>query len=90
MATVPADAFKDQLSFDWVTSPEDSKSVTLNMYNDLVRSTLEKQTATGGLTGWAAINGKQSGFAKNSESDLLIETDEDKQYASSVLEKMEQ
>ena len=61
IALLPAEAYRDNLTIDWITQYKSSDEETASLFNDLVRSELAEKAATGGIKGLAALNLRTAG-----------------------------
>lgn len=60
---MPADANRSKQALEWIFTHKSGDSATDASFSDLIQSNHEAHAATGGLTGLAALNASNSGYA---------------------------
>ena len=61
--TVPADAYRDKTTLEWIFAAKDGESETDQLFNDFVAQRHDKIAQSGGISGLRAVIAKQTGYA---------------------------
>jgi len=61
--TVPADAYRDKITMEWIMASKNEDSQTDALFNDMVQTRHQSLAATGGLTGIRKFTVEQTGYA---------------------------
>ena len=98
---VPADAFRDKITMEWIMAVKNESSETDASFNELIIKRHKALASTGGLTGLQKYNAESTGFANFGDEEELSEylkknpehVDDtlkamSKQYGQENLEKM--
>jgi len=69
--TIPADAYRDKITMEWIMAQKDEDSVTDRLYNEQIMSRHQNIAATGGLTGLRKFTVEQTGYANFGDEEEL-------------------
>jgi len=70
---VPADAFRDKITMEWIMAVKNPSSETDADFNELVIQRHKTFASTGGLTGFQRFNAESTGFANFGDEEELNE-----------------
>lgn len=100
--TIPADAFRDKITMEWILAhKDDASSETDAVFNEQIMQRHMEYAATGGITGLRKIEAEMTGFANyggedfinanieaNPEESNLVIREMQKDYGQEQLEQM--
>lgn len=69
--SVPADAYRDKVTMEWIMAIKDENSETDALFNQQIINRHTNIAATGGLTGIRKITAQQTGYANFGDEEEL-------------------
>ena len=69
--TIPADAFRDKITMEWILAHKDEESETDSLFNQQIMQRHMEYASTGGLTGLRKIEAEMTGYANYGGEDFI-------------------
>jgi hypothetical protein len=87
--TVPADAYRDKITLEWIFAQKNTESETDRLFNDLVAERHGQIAATGGISGLKRVTVEQTGYANfGDEEELAVHLKHQSEEADVTLQAM--
>lgn len=87
--SLPADAYRDKTTMEWIMAAKESASETDAAFSDLIFSRHEEIAQSGGLTGLRAFEAKQTGFANvTDEASIEHQLESNPEQSDAILAAM--
>lgn len=87
--SLPADAYRDVTSLEWLLAPKEATSSLTDSFNHLMMRRHFQLASTGGLTGFTALTAQQTGYSNvNTENEIDLQLSENPEKTEKLLSAM--